>query len=110
VFDVENSVANIPVTVNMANGNDTVEATAASQNLNALQGDLTVHGADGAGVLTCHDQNDTAAESYVVTATSIRRANMAAINYDALASVILLRVPATTASPSRAPPAARRLR
>ena len=62
-------------------GNDTFNITPTTENLNNIQGALTVWGDGGTNTLNIDDQHNTAVSTYSVTSSTISRAGAAAISY-----------------------------
>jgi hypothetical protein len=84
VVNIEQTVANVPLTVNLGNGNDTVNISPVAQNLNNIQGDITVHGGQGVDSLYVVDRSNASGQTFTMAAGFVSRSGAAAITYTAL--------------------------
>jgi hypothetical protein len=78
---IEQTLANVPVTVNLGNGNDTVDVSPSARNLNNIQGTIAVHGGLGNDSVYVYDQSNAAAQTFSMVAGSVSRSGAAAIMY-----------------------------
>jgi Ca2+-binding RTX toxin-like protein len=93
---VYGSNASTPVTISTNDGNDTITVGDAANSLDAVVGELTVHGSGGQDVLSLNDQGSPVNHAYVVTAGQVTRtpypggtSPSASIRYDGFESVDL---------------------
>jgi hypothetical protein len=87
-INIEDTVAGVPVTINLGDGTDAVNLCPTTRELNAIADDVTINGT-GRSVLTCNDQGNNAAQTYAITATTIACLGSAVIRYDGVGSVVL---------------------
>jgi hypothetical protein len=86
--NIEYTLTGKPVTVNDGSGSDDVRISPSAENLNNIQGTVTVHG-NHAGVdnLIVNDQNNGASQTFTLGIDSIARTGVA-IYYDNLANYV----------------------
>jgi hypothetical protein len=70
------------VTVNMGSGTDTVNIAPSSQFLDNIQGDVFVNGGSGFDTLNIADQNDPFSDTWTISGSSITRTAAATIFYN----------------------------
>jgi hypothetical protein len=78
----------VPTTVNAGIGTLAIYITPQAENLDNLQGAVTVNGSGSVG-LVVDDQNNAATVTYTITATSVSRAGSAGVTYSGVAAVVL---------------------
>jgi hypothetical protein len=80
-----------PLTVNLGSGTDWVNVSPAANNLDNIQGNVTVHGGTGFDTLQVFDDHHPTGRTYTVTASTITRGGAAVITFGSLAinSVVL---------------------
>jgi hypothetical protein len=81
---IEQTLANVPVTVNLGNGNDDVYVSPSARNLNNMQGAITVHGGLGSDGIEIFDESNAAAQTFNMGAGSVSRSGAATISYNAV--------------------------
>jgi hypothetical protein len=88
VIDIHDTEAGIPVTVNLGNGNDTVNISRRSGNLDTIQGAVTIHAGMGADTVNIDDQDAGSSQTYTMNANTVQRTNSALISYGPGISVV----------------------
>jgi Ca2+-binding RTX toxin-like protein len=78
---VHSTNAATPVTLNMGDGNDTVNIQNAVQSLDDILATVTVNGQGGSDQLYINDQGDDDYNTYTITANSVLRSGAAPVNY-----------------------------
>jgi hypothetical protein len=82
-----------PLTVNLpAAGNPTVNVSPKAQNLDAIQGSMTVAG-QGVGTLFLGDQAAPVADSYILTASSLSRPKFGGLTYSGISNLTVNAAP-----------------
>jgi hypothetical protein len=89
LVQIDDTVAGTPVTVDLGNGDDTVDVGLTSSDLDAIQGPLTIHGGTGSNTLSMSDEYNAASTTYAITGSSIARTGSASISYDHLSPLVL---------------------
>jgi hypothetical protein len=87
-INIEDTMAEVPIAINLSDGTDQVNLSPTSQNLNTIEGNVTIHGQAGA-VLTCNDQSNSGAHTYTITANTIARSDSGLIRYSGVGDVVL---------------------
>jgi hypothetical protein len=80
-YNIVGTSTNNPVTINAGTGNHAFVVSPAAQNLDAIQGALSLLGTTGANTLVVNDQNNTRADSYTLKDSSVSRTNSALITF-----------------------------
>jgi hypothetical protein len=86
---IDNTVAGIPVTVNLGNGNDMVLVGGTAEDQDAIQGPLNIHGGSGTDTLIIPDEYNAGSITYTITGSSVSRPGSAGISYDHISTVNL---------------------
>jgi hypothetical protein len=86
--NIEDLPAGISLTVNLGDGTDAVNLSPTAQNLNAIQGNVTINGQAGTTV-TCNDQSNSAGQAYTMTANTLARTGSTLISYVGVGSLVL---------------------
>jgi hypothetical protein len=86
--NIEDTAAGVPVTVNLGDGTDGVNLSPTAQNLSTIQGNVSINGQAGT-TLTCYDQNNSAGQTYTITAATVARSGLALITYAGVGSLVL---------------------
>jgi hypothetical protein len=81
VVNVIATTSGAPLTINEGVGTDTVNISPSAQDLDNIQGAVTVNGSIGLNFLTINDQNNGTAQTYTMTATSVARTGAATITF-----------------------------
>jgi hypothetical protein len=81
VVQIDDTVSATPVTVNEGDGADQVHISPFPNNLDTIQGPVSVHGGSGTNTLTFYDQNNYADTTYTVTGSSVARTGSAVVTY-----------------------------
>jgi hypothetical protein len=81
---IENTVANDPVTITLGGGTDRVNISPVANNLDNIQGNVTVHGGLGFDTLSVFDNFNPVGRTYTLTALSVTRGGSALITYGSL--------------------------
>jgi hypothetical protein len=89
-INLENSLANKPVTIWLGSGNDTVNLSPLARTLDSLQGNVIVNGSGG-GTKTIHefDQNDPYSDIYTITSSTTTRSFSALVTYGSVQGVVI---------------------
>jgi acrosin len=82
---VEQTTSISPVTVNLGGGTDLVNISPVLNNLDNIQGNVTVHGGSGFDTLQIWDSNNSVGRTYTMTASTVTRGGSAVITYGSLA-------------------------
>jgi hypothetical protein len=77
--NIEQTLANAPVTVNFGAGSGVVNVSPSAANLNNIQGAITIHGLDAG--LDVFDESNAAAQGFSIGAGSLSRLGAAPITY-----------------------------
>jgi len=93
--------------VNTGTGHDTVTVSPSAENLDTIQGAVTVVGSGSTTVMIDDQNNSAAGTTYTVTGSAVMRSGSATITHDVM-PVILNTGSATSRWPSRAPAGVRR--
>jgi Ca2+-binding RTX toxin-like protein len=88
-FHIQGTAAGLDVTVLAGAGNDTFNVGNTANTLDALLGALDVDGQGGTDVLNLLDQGASAARSYTLTSTTVRRTGAATTGHDNVESVVV---------------------
>jgi hypothetical protein len=88
-INVENTSANVPVTINLRFGTDTVNISPGAMKLDNIQGAVTIYGGGGNDALTVNDQATTSGRTYILNGGSLSRTPVAAINYSGVGTVVV---------------------
>jgi hypothetical protein len=88
---IDDTVPGTPVTVNLGNGNDSVDVGLTSMDLGAIQGPLTIHGGTGSNFLFIPDEHNAASTTYSITGSSVARTGSAGISYDHISRLYISR-------------------
>jgi hypothetical protein len=76
IYNVDATAAGTPVAIFGGNGNDTFNLTPTSKFLDNIAGALTLDGGTGSDMLNVFDQNDTFADTYTITSSTVTRSFM----------------------------------
>src|SRR5207249_8255837 len=87
--NIEGTPADVPVTINLGNGTDTVNLSPVAQNLSNLAGTVTVNGGTGSDTLTLFDAGINTNQNYTVASTSVDRPGMATVTYQSVSNLVL---------------------
>ena len=80
-YNVVSTAAGTPVTLNGGNGNDTFNVSPTAQNLDSIQGALSLFGGGGTDSVTLNDQAKAGDTTYSLTSTTVNRTGAAQISY-----------------------------
>jgi hypothetical protein len=80
-LNIEQTLASAPLTVNMGTGDDTVRVSPFAQNLDNIQGAISVHYGTGTDTVDVHDQANSADQTFTMTDSSVSRTGSALISY-----------------------------
>jgi Ca2+-binding RTX toxin-like protein len=78
---VQSTTSVAPVTINAGSGTDTITVSNTSNTLNGILGALTVNGQGGTDALNLADQGTSTAKSYTLTATTVKRSDLALVTF-----------------------------
>jgi murein DD-endopeptidase MepM/ murein hydrolase activator NlpD len=70
-INVESLLQTVDLTINARDGDDLIEITPTSDQLESVDGSVQVNGGAGSDLLTLHDQNHTANETYNINSAAI---------------------------------------
>src|SRR5262249_15443942 len=84
IVNVEGTLPSVPVTIDMAGDKDGVHISPAGQNLDNIQGNVTINNNSGELFLDVNDQNDPKSVSWDLEAGRLTRDGAATISYTAL--------------------------
>jgi hypothetical protein len=79
--NLEQTQAGVLTTVNLGNGNDTVNVSPTDENLDDIKGPISIQSGLGTDVLNVLDQSNTTDQAYGMGPASIIRTGCASINY-----------------------------
>jgi hypothetical protein len=79
--NIENVVVPATVTVNLGCGADVVNISPTAQDLNTIQGNVTILSGAGVDTLTVNDQSNASGQIFNMAAGSVSRTGSATINY-----------------------------
>jgi hypothetical protein len=88
-YDVESTPINTTVTLELGDGTNDVTISPTAQNLDGIQGPVTVDGNGGTPQLTVDDQADAYSRTHTVTSSSVTRTSAATVSYFNLPKVTL---------------------
>ena len=80
-YNVVSTAAGTPVTLNGGNGNDTFNVSPTAQNLDSIQGALSLFGGGGTDSVILNDQAKAGDTTYSLTSTTVNRTGAAQISY-----------------------------
>jgi hypothetical protein len=89
-YDINSTAAGTPLTINAGNGANSFVMTPSTDNLNNLQGAVTLTAGTGSNTLTVDDQADsTNGDTYTIGVGSVQRTGEAMISYSGVSSVTI---------------------
>jgi hypothetical protein len=86
-INIEGAFAGTPIQVNLGIGRDTVNICPATQNLDNIQGNISVNTGSGVDTLNVNDQGNPDGHPYTITLGSITRTNAGTISWGAMNAV-----------------------
>src|SRR5262249_33431476 len=87
-INIENSAAGVPLIINLGDGSDSVNLSPTVATMTPIQGNVPINGQGGTAA-TWNDQNNSAGQTYTITATTIARPGSALITYRGVESLEL---------------------
>ena len=81
-YNIESTAPRTTLTVQGGNGNDTFNISPTAQDLNNIQGAVSIQGGGGTNALNVFDNNNTTSATYSVTSLTVTRTGAAPISYD----------------------------
>jgi hypothetical protein len=87
-IQIDDTAAGTPVTVNLGNGTDIVDIALAGQDLDTIQGPVTVHGGSGSDQLISRDLYHAGNATYTITGSTVSRPGSAVISYDHISTFV----------------------
>jgi len=96
IYNVNSTLAGIPISINGGAGNDTFNVTPGGMKVSTVQGELTVTGGGGTNTLDIDDSANTTGSTWTITGTSILQNAAAAIAYGGLQNLSILGGSGTT--------------
>src|SRR5207253_10166345 len=79
--NLDDTSTNLPVTVNLSSGTNTVNINPVSHDLGHIQGSVIVNGGSGSDTLNVFDQAASGSPAYTLTSNSVSRSSSAVIGY-----------------------------
>ncbi|MFZ1699275.1 MAG: choice-of-anchor D domain-containing protein, partial [Pyrinomonadaceae bacterium] len=89
ITNISSTAVGTPVTVNAGAGNDAVNLTPVSMNLDNIDGAVTVNGGTENDTVTLNDQNNPFGDTFTVTSTTVNRSFFAGLTYETVEGVTL---------------------
>jgi len=88
-YNIESTASGTPVFIEGGAGNDTFNVSPKSENLNTIQGNVSVVGGLGTNSLIVYDQAYTGTTDYSVTSSTVTRSGAATITYSSIQNLTL---------------------
>jgi hypothetical protein len=88
-INVQSTLPNVPVTINLGNGTDIVNISPSAKSLSTIRAPVTVNGGTGFDTLNVSDQNYTGPAQYTETATGITRNGSAGVSFNRIDRVVI---------------------
>jgi hypothetical protein len=83
-YDVDSTASGTPVSIIGGGGNNLYQISPSAENLNTIQGNVSIEGGSGTNTLIVYDQNYTGLFDYSVTSSSVTRGGAATITFSSI--------------------------
>jgi hypothetical protein len=81
IVNIEATMAGLPTTLNLGNGDDTANISPFARNLDNIRGSVDIHGGAGFDILNVYDQASAGNQTYTLTSSTITRTGSNLITY-----------------------------